>query len=86
LHIESELLLPGEAVSAGDLRESCEARFDIKALSLLAAVERHIFKQQGPWSDEAHVSFKDIYELRELVQREGANEPSYWGKSLAVWE
>jgi len=45
-----------------------DPRFDGENSSLLSGVSDHVTRELRPWTDKAHVSLKDIPELRNLIQ------------------
>lgn len=55
-------------VAVADGGHICDAGADVQDVQLLRGVEVYVFADFRPWTDEAHVSFKDVDELRQLVQ------------------
>src|SRR5690606_35931126 len=74
--VEAEAFVPTERVPPLDLREPGDARHPLVTPSLLRRVAAEVLRQERPRPDERHVAADDVPELRQLVERERAEEPS----------
>ena len=73
--IEFEFFVPGEAVSAVDLRPSGDAGHDPLAAFLIVIIAIEVLHEEGAGADEAHVAFENVEERREFVEGESATRP-----------
>jgi hypothetical protein len=61
-----------------------DARADVVAAALFLRVEREVFDEEGAGADEAHVSFEDVDDLGQFIDRRGADESADGGESVFV--
>ncbi len=74
VEVEAHRVVPREVGAAGDLPEAGEARADVEATLHVDLVATHLGGQGGPGADEAHVAGDDVEQLRELVERQAADD------------
>lgn len=84
--VEFEFLFPGECVASVDLGPAGESWFHFVAAHLLLGIAREVFGKERARSDDAHVAFEDVPELREFVEAGGAEETAKFGEALVIWE
>ena len=63
---------PAKSIPAVHLRQSGQSRTYIMASSLFLCIIGQITHKQRSWPDQAHISFKDIEQLRQLIQARGS--------------
>jgi len=74
LEVVLKFFFPGDVVPAVDLGKSREPRAHAVAAALLGGHEGHIADELGARSDDRHVSYENVKELGQLVERGGAEK------------
>src|SRR5690348_3324489 len=72
--VELDPVRPGEGGSAVDLRPARDARPHVEAAPLPLVVLLDLVAERRPRADHAHLAADDVPELRQLVERELAQE------------
>src|SRR5262249_5179772 len=72
--IELDSFVPGQARAAVDLRPAGQAGLDLQPAALARRVALDLVGERGPRPDHAHVAADDVPELRQLVDRQPAQE------------
>src|SRR5947208_8420316 len=72
--VELDALVPGQASPAVDLRPARDSRLDVEPTPLARCVALHLIRQRRTGADQAHVPPRDVPELRQLVDRETAQD------------
>src|SRR5665213_1807318 len=76
LHVEPELLFPRQGIAPLHLREAGDSRPHLVTPPLEWRVAGQILRQQRPRSDQAHVPFYHVPELRQFIETAGPQEPA----------
>ncbi len=82
--VERELGVPPERVAAVDLGPAGDAWPHVVAALLLGRVAPQVPHQQRARPDQAHVAAQHVPQLRQLVDRGGAQEPAESSQALGV--
>src|ERR687887_168829 len=72
--VELDAFVPRQLRAAVYLGPAGEAGLDVEPAALPGRVLLHLVAKRGPRADEAHVAADDVPELRQLVEREAAEE------------
>src|SRR4051812_9528194 len=72
--VELDALIPRHARAAVDLRPAGDPRLDVEPASLSRRVLLDLVRERGTGADQAHVSAHHIPELRDLVDRQAAQD------------
>src|SRR5947208_300322 len=72
--IELDPLLPGKARAAVDLGPAGDARLDVEPAALAVVVALDLVGERRPRADHAHLAPQHVPELRELVERQAAQD------------
>src|ERR1019366_6914471 len=75
-HVQLELLLPSETVTAVPLRPAGDSRPHFMTTPLERGVSGRVFGEQGSWTDKAHVALNHVPELRQLIEARASKEPA----------
>ena len=84
--VQLELFFPAQRVAAVYLSPAGDPRAHVVPTRLLGRVERQVFHQKGPRSDETHVPAEHVPEFRQLVQARRAQNLSQARQALRVWQ
>ena len=57
-----------------DLRPAGDARLDVESTALTGGVPLDLVGECGTWADQAHVAAHDVPQLRQLVDRQAAED------------
>ena len=79
-----KLLCPADVVAAVDLRPTAHSGGDIVAVVLLLAVEREVLHQQRTGADEGHIALEEVDQLRQFVNRGGADKLAHLGQTVGI--
>src|SRR5687767_226055 len=72
--VELDAFVPGEACAAVDLGPAGDPGQDLQPSALAVGVALDLIGEGGARADEAHVASDDVPELRQLVDREPAEQ------------
>src|SRR3954451_20600571 len=72
--VELDPLGPGQSRSSVDVRPPGHARLPVEPPPLVLRVLLDLVAKRRPWPDHAHVAAEDVPELRQLVERELAQD------------
>src|SRR5262245_34088740 len=73
--VELDPVLPRHGRPAVDLRPARDPRLDLQAATLPRRVPLDLVRARRPRADHAHVAADDVPELRQLVDRQAAEDP-----------
>src|SRR5439155_21293584 len=73
-HVELDALVPRQLRAPVHLRPARKARLDLEAAALARRVLVDLVAEGRARADQAHVAADDVPELRQLVERETAQE------------
>ena len=85
-HIQPEFLLPTDGVAAVDLGPAGDPRPHLMAPRLLRGVAPQVLHQKRPRPHQAHISFEDVEQLRQLIEAGGPQEAAEGGQARHVGE
>jgi hypothetical protein len=89
--VECQLLVPRHVVPPVDLRPAGQPGLHLVPARLLGRVPVEVLDEQRTGTDERHLPDEDVPQLREFVERGGAQEPAEGeqpllvGQQIAVW-
>jgi hypothetical protein len=72
--VEFDPLVPRHARAPVDLCPTCDSRLDVQPAALPGRVLLDLIRERGAGPDQAHVASYDIPELRDLVDRQPAED------------
>lgn len=84
INVKLKFLRPRDVVATVHLCPSAHARSHVMTMVLLLTVKRQILHQQRARTYERHVALQDVYQLRQLVDRRGTDEPAHFGQSVSI--
>ena len=83
--IPRDALAEGEVVAPADLGQTGDAGADAHAQSAGDAVEGgHLLRNPRAGADEGHVALEDVEQLRQFIERGGAQELAHEGGALLI--
>ena len=85
-HIQPEFLLPTDGVAAVDLGPAGDPWPHLMAPRLLRGVAPQVLHQKRPRPHQAHISFEDVEQLRQLIEAGGPQEAAEGGQARRVGE
>ena len=83
-HIQLEFLLPADGIASMALRPSGDSRADLMSPGLFWTVKGQILRQEGSRSDQGHITFQHVDELREFVNRSRTDKLPDPGQPLLI--
>src|SRR5882672_4998077 len=72
--VELDPLFPRQPCAAVDLRPAGDARPHFEAAALTGCIALDLVRERGAGADETHVAAHDVPQLRQLVDREPAQQ------------